>query len=123
MVKRRNDDLYSSSKIRKNKVILDINVEGFNGILASIDWNSNKWSDIPTNNDITNSDYRFVIDNGYSFTFLNFGHNLFPTNENGYYQGCLPCLFSKNINSKKENLINSKFLFLSYVKNKDHSFY
>jgi hypothetical protein len=98
-------------KIRKNKVILDINVEGFNGILASIDWNSNKWSDIPTNNDITNSDYRFVIDNGYSFTFLNFGHNLFPTNENGYYQGCLPCLFSKNINSKKENLINVVFIY------------
>lgn len=101
------------SKIRnnKNKVILDIKMDDFNGILASIDWNSNKWSNIPTISDIDNSDYEFVIENRYSFTFLNFGHNLFPTNENGYYQGCLPCLFSKSVNSKKENLINVVFIY------------
>ena len=81
------------------------------GILASIDWNSNNWSNIPTDSDINNSVYKFLRQNKYSYTFLNFGHNIYPTNENGYYQGLLPCLYTKSPNPQKVNMINVVFIF------------
>jgi len=102
-----------SSRPNKNKsvVIADLLSDDFTGILASIDWNSNKWANIPTDDDIDNNDYVFVRNNRYSYTFLNFGHNIYPTNENGYYQCFLPCFYSKNVNSKKANFINVAFIF------------
>ena len=92
-------------------VILDIKPNDYQGILASIDWNSNNWSNIPTDSDINNSVYKFLRQNKYSYTFLNFGHNIYPTNENGYYQGLLPCLYTKSPNPQKVNMINVVFIF------------
>ena len=43
------------------------------GILTSIDWNSNNWQDVPTEEDLLNSSFSFAIENEVTYTFMNFG--------------------------------------------------
>ena len=94
-----------------NKVIESANFDNYRGVLASIDWNSNHWKNLPTNEDIAKSHYDFVVKNGYTYTFLNFAHNLYPTNSNGYYEGCLPSLFTKKIDKKKGKDVKIIFIY------------
>ncbi len=65
------------------------------GILASIDWNSNKWQALPKQEDIDNSTFEVIKENGATFTALNFGYDIFPNDKNGYYQGLIPHFWSK----------------------------
>jgi hypothetical protein len=44
------------------------------GILTAIDWNSNKWNGLPTDEDIRNATMGYVIENKVTHTFLNFAH-------------------------------------------------
>ena len=79
------------------------------GILASIDWNSNKWQESPTDEDLKNSKFGFVEDNNKSYTAINFGHELFPINEDGYYAGLLPQLWTKTPDKEKSKTVKIVF--------------
>jgi 5-methylcytosine-specific restriction protein A len=60
------------------------------GILASMAWNSNKWADNPTIQDLRKSNYEYVKDNAHMHESLNFGHDIYPAEEDNYYIGYTP---------------------------------
>jgi 5-methylcytosine-specific restriction protein A len=60
------------------------------GILIGTDWNSNQWKALPTEQDLAQTNMENVKENGIMNTFTNFGHEIFPTDEFGYYWGMLP---------------------------------
>lgn len=60
------------------------------GIIASISWNSNEWADHPTEEDLKKSNYEYVKDNVRMHESLNFGHDKFPVEEEGFYIGYTP---------------------------------
>src|SRR5688572_27424710 len=62
------------------------------GILASMSWNSNKWADKPTDKDLKTSKYGYVKDKAHMHESLNFGHEIYPPEANGYYIGYTPML-------------------------------
>ncbi|RZJ53275.1 MAG: hypothetical protein EOO44_09055 [Flavobacterium sp.] len=80
------------------------------GILASIDWNSNKWQDIATDKDLSHSNFGYVVDTGLTFTSLNFAHNIFPVDDKGYYWGLLPQLWSKMPDKEKAKFVEVVFI-------------
>ncbi|MCW5911946.1 MAG: hypothetical protein KIT62_12775 [Cyclobacteriaceae bacterium] len=75
------------------------------GILTSIDWNSNGWKKFPTQEDIDTSNFKYVQDSKITQTFLNFGHNDFPADDNGYFWGNFPQLWSKTPQVKNIEII------------------
>ena len=76
------------------------------GILASIDWNSNKWQESPTKEDLEKIKFGFVEENNKTYTAINFGHEKYPTDENGYYAGLLPQLFTRTPDKEKSKFVN-----------------
>jgi len=62
------------------------------GILASISWNSKDWANDPSTEDKKTSKYGYVKANAHMHESLNFGHDKFPTEEDGYYIGYSPML-------------------------------
>lgn len=84
--------------------------ERFYGILTSIDWNSRKWQDVPTDEDLTHADYDYVKEHGYTNTAINFGHELFTVDESGFYSGLLPQLWSKVPDPTKGKFIQAVFI-------------
>lgn len=83
------------------------------GILASIDWNSNKWQDNPTPEDLRQSKFGNVIKTGETFTSLNFAHKKFPAID-GYYPALLPQLWKKTPDKEK-----SKNVIIIFIKSSD----
>ncbi|MDQ2753507.1 MAG: HNH endonuclease, partial [Bacteroidota bacterium] len=73
------------------------------GILASISWNSNKWADNPTIEDLKASKYDYVKNNAHMHESINFGHEKFTLEDDGYYIGSTP-MFNRppNIENSKE---------------------
>lgn len=55
------------------------------GIITSISWNSNNWQDEPTDEDLAISNYGFVKENAHAHEALNFGHDIYPEEADGYY--------------------------------------
>lgn len=80
------------------------------GILASVDWNSNKWKDLPTKSDLSNSNFGYVIENGITFTSLNFAHDVYPVDKNGFYWGLLPQLWSRMPDKEKSRYVEIVFI-------------
>lgn len=80
------------------------------GILASIDWNSNDWKDLPTEDDINHSNFGYVGDHGYTHTLLNFGHEQYPVDDKGYYFGLLPQLWSRMPDKEKSRYVEIVFI-------------
>ena len=80
------------------------------GILTSIDWNSNTWKSVPTEEDLRNANYAYVKEHGYTHTCLNFGHEEYPTDDEGYYYGLLPQLWSRSPDSNKARYIEVVFI-------------
>lgn len=80
------------------------------GILASIDWNSNKWRELPTAEDLKVSHFGYVIEHGLTFTSLNFGHELYPADEKGFYYGLLPQLWSNSPDSERSKYVEVVFI-------------
>lgn len=78
------------------------------GILASCSWNSKKWADDPTNEDIDKSQYAAIRDNGTMHESLNFGHNNFPNESDGYYFG-FSSSFNKLPDRKKSEKVQIVF--------------
>lgn len=87
------------------------NKQKYFGLLASIDWNSNKWQDLSTQDDLKHSNFGFVKEHNITYTCLNFAHNKYPVNKDGYYQGLLPQLWSKSLDKEK-----SKFVEIVFIK-------
>ncbi|TSA32799.1 MAG: hypothetical protein D4R64_15270 [Porphyromonadaceae bacterium] len=80
------------------------------GILTSIDWNSFQWQAESSPADISHSNYGYVIENGITFTFLNFGHEIYPTDEKGYYRGLVPQLWSREPDKDKVRYVEIVFM-------------
>lgn len=80
------------------------------GILASIDWNSNKWRDMPTPEDLSRSNFGYVIEHGLTFTSLNFGQEIYAADEKGYYYGLLPQLWSKMPDNVRSRYVEVVFI-------------
>lgn len=60
------------------------------GILASISWNSNKWQDDPTDEDLKASKYDYVKENARMHESLNFGHEIYPLETDGTFIAYTP---------------------------------
>ena len=80
------------------------------GILASISWNSNEWTDDPTTEDLKASKYNFVKDNAHMHESLNFGHEIYPSEDDGFFIGYTPMF---NRPPSKENSRNVRIVFFS----------
>lgn len=84
-------------------------IENF-GILASISWNSNDWADEPTTEDLKASKYDYVKDNAHMHESLNFGHELYPSENDGFYIGYTPMF---NRPPALENSKNVRIVFFT----------
>jgi len=71
------------------------------GLLMGVDWNSNKWADVSTEEDLKMSDFGFVQENALTYSCLNFGHLQYPADKDGYYGGLLPQLWTKTLDRTK----------------------
>ena len=80
------------------------------GILASVDWNSHKWQDASTSEDLNNSNFGFVAEFGITYTSLNFGHEKYPPDKDGFYQGLLPQLWSRMPDKEKSRYVEIVFI-------------
>ena len=80
------------------------------GILTSVYWNSNKWQALSTEDDLKNSKLGDGFESGTTYTSFNFGHDVFPSDENGFYHGLLPQLWSKLIDREKFTLVEIAFI-------------
>lgn len=90
------------------------------GILASIDWNSNKWAGLPSEEDLNHSNFGFVMENGISYTAINFGHEIFPCDDEGYYHGLLPQLWTRMPDNEKSKHVEIVFMKAQDWKNKQN---
>ena len=80
------------------------------GILASVDWNSNNWQAAPTSEDLASSNFGYVVENGITFTSLNFAHDIYPPNSKGFYYGLLPQLWSRMPDKEKSRYVEVVFI-------------
>lgn len=80
------------------------------GMLAAVDWNSNHWQDLSTNDDLTNSNFGYVKEHNITFTCLNFAHEIYPSDAKGFYQGLLPQLWSRMPDKEKARYIKIAFI-------------
>lgn len=71
------------------------------GILTPIDWNSTGWTQPPTTTDLKNTHFGYVKQNQDAAESLNFGHEVYPDEEDGTYIGYSPKL---NVNLVAESL-------------------
>ncbi len=86
------------------------------GILTSISWNSNKWADNPSTDDLKTSKYDYVKDNAHMHESLNFGHEKFPAEDDGYYIGYTP-MFNRPPGIENSKNVNIVFFISSDYKN------
>jgi hypothetical protein len=84
------------------------------GILASISWNSNNWADNPSEEDLKASKYDYVKDKAHMHESLNFGHDIFPVEEDGYYIGYTPMF------NRPPDLANSKNVEIVFFTSSDY---
>lgn len=80
--------------------------EKYFGILATIDWNSNRWQILPTIEDLESTKFGYVEENNKTYTAINFGHEMYPTDEKGYYAGLLPQLWTKTPDKEKSKTVS-----------------
>ncbi|RZK71226.1 MAG: hypothetical protein EOO85_20220 [Pedobacter sp.] len=85
------------------------------GILEGIDWNSHNWQYHSSEEDIKKSKFGYVTENSKTHTSLNFGHDIYPADEKGYYPGLLPHLWSRGLDRD-----NSKFVCCIFMKSRNY---
>jgi len=85
------------------------------GILASIDWNSNRWKNYPTDDDLLNSSYDYVVQNNHTFTYLNFAFNEVPGLKEDQYEALIPHFWSE-----PPSIENRKYVNVIFVKSKNY---
>lgn len=103
--------------IKINHFKMPIKKEKNRGIIVRVDWNEFKWEK-PTNN-IDQLNFGYAIENNISHTAFNFAHEIYPCNNDGYWQGLIPAFHSKTPN--KEDINNIEIIFL--VSNFEHNDY
>lgn len=86
------------------------------GILSSIAWNSNDWKSNPTTEDLRKSKYDYVKENARMHESLNFGHDIFPVEEDGYYVGYTP-MFNRAPDVENSKNVEVVFFISSDYKN------
>lgn len=84
------------------------------GILTSISWNSNDWAENPSLADLKTSKYDYVKDNAHMHESLNFGHEIYPLEEDGYYIGYTPMF------NRLPDLENSKYVEIVFFVSSDY---
>lgn len=84
------------------------------GILASQSWNSNKWASPATKDDIDNSNYDYVKENGWMHEDLNFAHETLPCEEDGKFIAYTPMFNS--LPSKEE----SRYVEIVFFRSLNH---
>ncbi|MEA5138349.1 hypothetical protein [Arcicella rigui] len=84
---------------------MNIIEEKYCGILATIDWNSNKWQNVPTIEDLESTKFGYVEENNKTYTAINFGHEMYPSDEDEYYSGLLPQLWTKTPDKEKSKTV------------------
>lgn len=90
-------------------------IENF-GILTSISWNSNEWKDDPTETDLKKSNYNFVKENAHAHEALNFGHEIYPAEEDGTYIAYTP-IFNRLPSSENSQNVHIVFFISTDYKN------
>lgn len=80
------------------------------GILAAVDWNSNQWNGLSTQEDLDASNFGYVKEYGITYTCLNFGHEQHPLDVKGYYHGLLPQLWKKMPDKIKVRYVEVVFI-------------
>jgi 5-methylcytosine-specific restriction enzyme A len=88
------------------------------GILTSISWNDNKWADDPSEADLKASKYDYVKDNAHMHESLNFGHETYPVEEDGFYIGYTP-MFNRPPALENSKNVNIVFFVSSDYKNQN----
>lgn len=92
-------------------------IENF-GIISSISWNSNGWKDDPTEKDLKKSNYDFVKENAHAHEALNFGHEIYPAEEEDYYIAYTP-IFNRLPNAEKSRNVSIVFFISTDYKNEN----
>lgn len=85
------------------------------GILASIDWNSNRWKNYPTDDDLLNSSYDYVLQNNHTFTYLNFAVDEVPGLKEDQYEAFIPFFWPE-----PPSIENRKYVNVIFVKSKNY---
>lgn len=88
------------------------------GILTSISWNSNGWKDEPTDEDYKTSKYDYVKEERNMGETLNFGHEIYPIEEDEMYIGYTP-LFNRPPAAQRGKDVSIIFLMSSDYRNKN----
>lgn len=112
-----NNNIQKVQNIKINQIKMPIKKEKNRGIIVRVDWNEFKWEK-PTNN-IDQLNFGYAIKNNISHTAFNFAHEIYPCNNDGYWQGLIPAFHSKTPN--KEDIDNIEIVFL--VSNHEHNDY
>jgi hypothetical protein len=81
-----------------------------NGILAAQDWNSYQWSQGSSKEDLENTSFGFAGNDTINATDLNFGHEQYSTDEQGFYLGVLPQFNTKAPDRAKVKDVKIVFL-------------
>ena len=79
------------------------------GILTSIDWNSNNWQDVPTEEDLLNSSFSFAIENEVTYTFMNFGFDN-QLNGDNLHSALCPHIYSRLPDPEKRDSVKIVFM-------------
>ena len=86
----------------------EINYNHF-GILGSVDWNSNQWKGLPTDEDISNSNFGYTNDTQETYTFLNFDIDNYEDPEE-LHSGLVPHIHSGNPVPEKKSAVKIVFI-------------
>jgi len=86
------------------------NLEKKSGMIVALDWNSNKWKDEATPLDIKKCTFSYVKATKFSFTCINFGHEVYQASSNGMYRGLIPHLWDSMPNNDESR--NVKVVFM-----------
>jgi len=90
------------------------------GILASISWNSNDWTDKATEEDLKASNFGHVKEYKIMHESLNFGIEKYPVESNGYYIGYTP-MFNRPPSVENSKNVTIVFFTSADYKNKNKS--
>ncbi len=96
-------------------------IEKHFGVLTSLDWNSNKWQALPTDEDIKQASFENIHESGITFSSLNFAQDAYPVDEKGYYYGLIPHMWAKM--PDKEKALHVEVIFIKSFNWNDNQSY
>lgn len=91
------------------------------GMIVALDWNSNNWKDVANTLDIKKASFDYVKETKFSFTCINFGHEVYKPSPSGMYRGLIPHLWDSMPN--KDESKNVKIVFMKSRNYNDNKTY